>query len=486
MGDLICVFDVGTTGARTIIFDINGKEIARDYLEYRIPKQAVGISEQDPLIWWNAIKKTCNMVSQKVNVNDIVGISAAFLRGTLTFLDDKGDALHPALTWMDERGESSANEWVEQEGAFRRAMPKILWIKKNKPEIFEKTSKIAFVDTFILNKLCEIFVTDHTNAYWGILDLETLNWDLELAEAYGVPLDLWPDIKFPGEVIGELSGTAAKDLNLPNNIPIIMGSGDQQCSALGLGVIETGQAKITMGTGTFVDYVVDKPVKPAGGIPIFSIPTPIKGKWNIEATMPGTGTAMKWFKDNFSQLQIQESIEKQINVYDILTREASTISPGSEGLLVLPLYMFRKGTIHGLGWNHTRAHLIRAIMESAALSAQMYLNIIETLGGAKVSEVKADGGAMKSPLWAQILADITLKKILLPEEKDGAAMGAAILGFYGTKIYDSFEKAISNMVRFIDTKEPIKQNVRTYKKLKRIFMPALLDLYEKKRLTKDL
>ncbi|GAG26654.1 unnamed protein product, partial [marine sediment metagenome] len=262
-----------------------------------------------------------------------------------------------------------AKDWVEQEGAFRRAMPKILWIKKNKPEIFEKTSTIAFVDTYILNKLCEIIVTDPTNGYWGILNLKTLKWDEDLAEAYEVPMNLWPDIKFPGEVIGELSSKAAKDLHLPNNIPVIMGSGDQQCSALGLGVIETGQAKITMGTGTFVDYVVDKPVSPAKGIPIFSIPTPIKGKWNIEATMPGTGTVMKWFKDNFSQLQIQESIEKQINVYDILTSEASMVPPGSEGLLVLPLYLFRKGAIHGLGWNHTRAHLIRAIMESAALSA---------------------------------------------------------------------------------------------------------------------
>jgi len=486
MSDLICVFDVGTTGARTIVFDINGKEIAKDYEEYHIPKLPVGISEQDPLIWWNAIKKTCNTVSQKINVNDIVGISAAFLRQTVTFLDDKGDVLHPALTWMDEREELSAKEWVEQEGAFRRAMPKILWIKKNKPEIFEKTSKIAFVDTYILNKLCEIIVTDPTNGYWGILNLQTLNWDPELAEAYNVPIDLWPEIKFPGEVIGELSSKASKDLNLPNNIPIIMGSGDQQCSALGLGVVETGQAKITMGTGTFVDYVADNPIKPPEGIPIFSIPTPIKGKWNIEATMPGTGTAMKWFKDNFSQLQIQESIEKKINVYDILANEASTIPPGSEGLLVLPLYMFRKGTIHGWGWNHTRAHFIRAIMESAALSANMYLQMIEAMGGSKVSEIKADGGAMNSPIWSQILADITSKKVLIPEVKDGAAMGAAILGFCGTKTYGNFEKAISNMVRFVETKEPLKQNMRIYKKLKRIFMPLILDLYGKKRLTKGI
>ncbi len=241
-----------------------------------------------------------------------------------------------------------------------------------------------------------------------------------------------------------------------------------------------------MGTGVFVDLVVDRPIKPAGEIPIFSIPTPIRGKWNLEATMPGTGTAMNWFRDNFSQLQVKESIERQVNVYNILTNEASTIPPGSEGLLILPLYLFRKGAIHGLGWNHTRAHMIRAIMESAALSAQMYLKMIEAMAGAKVSEVRADGGAMNSPLWAQILADITAKKILIPEEKDGAAMGAAILGFCGTKIFGSFEKAISNMVRFVETKEPIKKNARTYKKLYRIFLLNLLDLYEKKRVTKDL
>ncbi len=485
MSDIICVFDVGTTGTRTVLFNIEGKEISRAYEEYIIPKQPVGISEQDPIIWWNAIRNTCNTVMRVVNHDDIIGISATFLRGTIAIIDKDGDVLHPALTWMDEREETTAKEW-KKEVDLRRSIPKILWLKNNKPDLFSKAYKIIHPDTFIYMKLCGECVTDPTNGIMGILNKSTLKWDNDLAETFDLPIDLWPELHTPGEIIGELSSSAANALGLKQNIPVILGGGDQQCSALGLGVINRGQAKVTTGTGTFVDYVVEEPVEPAGDFPIFSYPSVIKGKWNIEGITPGTGTALKWFAENFSQIQIKESHEKNINVYDILSKEAENIPPGSEGLLFIPLYMLRKGTIYGLGWNHTRGHMIRSIMESAALAAQMYLKLVEGMGGAKVTELRVDGGAMNSNLWAQIFADVTSKKILVPEIKDGAAMGAAILGFLGCKTYDSFEKAIENMVRFPTVKNPIKENSKIYKKLSRMFMPALLELYEKKRVTKKL
>ncbi len=130
--------------------------------------------------------------------------------------------------------------------------------------------------------------------------------------------------------------------------------------------------------------------------------------------------------------------------------------------------------------------MIRAIMESAALSAQMYMGMLEAIGGAKVSEVKSDGGAMNSDVWAQIFADIMSKKILVPEIRDGAAMGDAILGFYGCKKYNSLNDAIEKMVRFEKEFNPIKANVKIYKKLNRLFMPTVLDVFDKKRVTKDL
>ncbi|GAH84318.1 unnamed protein product, partial [marine sediment metagenome] len=211
-----------------------------------------------------------------------------------------------------------------------------------------------------------------------------------------------------------------------------------------------------------------------------------EGKWVIEGVMPGTGSALKWFKDNFSQLQIKESEEANTDVYDLLSKEAEQVSPGSNGLLFVPLYVFRKGTIHGLSFNHKRAHMIRAIMESAVLSAQMYLNIIEGMAKVKNTELKVDGGGMNSDFWAQMFADVIDKKILIPEIKDGAALGAAILGFYGLGKYRSLNDAIEEMVRFVGVKNPIKENTKIYKKLIRIFMPAVLDINEKKRVTKNL
>ena len=314
----------------------------------------------------------------------------------------------------------------------------------------------------------------------------TLQWDDSLADLYDIPLNLWPELHTPGEIIGGLSNEAAKILGLSPNTPIIMGGGDQQCAALGLGVISKGQAKVTTGTGTFVDYVVDEPVKSVGDIPIFSFPHVIKGKWVIEGVMPGSGTMYQMYARNFSQLQIKQSEEQNISVFDILNKEAEKAPPGSSGLLFIPLYVFRKGTIHGLGWHHTRAHFSRAIMESAALSAQMYLNLLEGMGRSRITELRADGGAMNSDLWAQILADVINKKILVPEVKDGAALGAAILGFYGLGKYNSIDDAVEKMVRFEKEFHPIKANSTIYKKLTRIFMPLVLKINEEKRVTKNL
>lgn len=481
MANNILVFDVGTTGARTVIYDMEGKEIVKSYEEYRIGRQPPGISEQDPLIWWNAIKNTCKYVVKKFDPVDIIGLCATFQRATTTLIDRTGKVLLPAMTWADEREVAELKDF-QKEAGLRRVIPKLLWIQRNRPELFENAYKIISPDSYIYMKLCGRVTTDPSNAIFGILNMDTLQYDSNLAEAFQVPVELWPDLARSGEIIGDLSGDAAQELGLKKGLPIIAGGGDQQCSALGLGVIDIGQAKCTTGTGTFVDMIVEHPI-PSGDIPIFSLPHVVNNKWVLEGTMPGTGTALNWFRDNFSQLQTKESQEQNVNIYDLLMAEAEKVPPGSEGLLIIPLYIFKKATIHGLGFGHTRGHFIRALMESAALSAQMYLGLLEGMSRQKPQELRVDGGAMNSDLWSQIFADVIKKQILVAENKDGAALGAAILGFCGCKIYSKPEDATKKMVRFAKIKNPNNENAKIYKKLVSLFMPTLLDILNKKRVT---
>ncbi len=489
MSDLLLVFDVGTTGARSVLFNTEGKEVHKSYEEYPLERQPPGISEQNPIIWWNGIKNTCKEVLKKINPDDIIGICAAFHRATTTIIDKDYQILHPALTWMDEREVTDLTAFRGEAG-LRRSLPKILWIKNNRPELFNKAWKIISPDSFLYYKLCNEIATDVSNAIYYILNMETLKWDEQLAETFDLPMDLWPQLKKPGEIIGDLTSEAANALGLKKGIPIVVGGGDQQCAALGLGVIDTGQVKATTGTGTFVDMVVDQPIPPMGDIPIFSIPHVVKGKerwaWVLEGAMPGCGTALQWFRDNFSQLQTKQSEEKQIDVYELLSQEAAEVPPGSEGLLIIPLYIFKKGTIHGLGFGHTRGYFIRAIMESAALSANMYLGLLEGMSRIKTEELRVDGGGMNSNLWTQIFADVIRKPIHVSENKDGAALGAAILGFCALKSYSNHETAIKKMVRFVNTKHPIDVNSKIYKKIIRVFMPNLLEILNKKRITGNL
>ncbi|TFG05881.1 MAG: hypothetical protein EU536_00625 [Promethearchaeota archaeon] len=482
MSEKLLVFDVGTTGARTIAYDLTGHEIIKIYEEFKIERQAPGISEQDPQIWWASVKKTSNQVSKKIDLNEIIGICFSFHRATTTIIDKDGKILHPALTWMDEREVTDIKVFSE-EGGLRRALPKILWIKNNHPELFSKAAKIISPDSYFYMKLCGECVTDPSNGIYSILNTQSLQWDENLAEEYELPIDLWPTLRYPGDIIGELSSAAAEELGLKKGLPIVAGGGDQQCAALGLGVVNIGQAKATTGTGTFVDLVVDKPIPPAGDIPIFSLPHVVKGKWVLEGAMPGTGTALQWFRDNFSQLQMQQTGDK---IYDQLSAEAAQIPPGSEGLLFIPLYIFKKGTIYGLGFGHTRGYFVRAIMESAALSAQVYLGLVEGMGRVKTEELRVDGGGMNSDLWCQIFADVIGKKILIAENKDGAGLGAAILGFCGLKRYATYDDAIHHMVRFSSTKHANQDNRKIYKKLIRVFMPAVLEILNKKRITGNL
>jgi xylulokinase len=254
-----------------------------------------------------------------------------------------------------------------------------------------------------------------------------------------------------------------------------MGGGDQQCSALGLNAITPGIIKATTGTGTFVDAVIDKPLFDLYD-PLtrtFCIPHVIPNKWAFEAVLPGTGLIYRWLRDQFSSKEVETARSVGVDPYDILNLEAASVKPGSDGLIVIPLFMFSRGIVWGLSFSHTKAHLARAILESAGYGMNFF---IEVMGGQgiEVSEIRVDGGGARSPLWRQIQADITGKPIVLTRViEDASALGAAILTSYGVGLHKTIDEAIAAMVKVTEKITPIPKNCEVYNRI----YPKFADIF---------
>ena len=250
---LFAVFDIGTTGTRSVIVDEEGREVSKAYEEYPQTPKDVGLHEQVADTYWRASANTMQraLAGCKHGPDAIVGVVVTTARDSITPIDKDGKALAPTVTWIDSRKTAKSTEMAEDIGQ-RNAVRKLMWFIENRPELFKRAYKWAHIDAFINNRLCDAVVSSPGESRFGPFDFETLQWSEELCEATGIPIDKLAEIKDSGTTIGEINSNAAKATSLRKGTPVILGSGDQQCAAVGMGVIETGLVKATTGTGTFV------------------------------------------------------------------------------------------------------------------------------------------------------------------------------------------------------------------------------------------
>ncbi|MFW9953128.1 MAG: FGGY-family carbohydrate kinase [Candidatus Thorarchaeota archaeon] len=479
---IFAVFDIGTTGARSVLVDEEGRELSKAYEEYPPIPRELNIHEQLSDTFW---RTACNTMQRAITSLDagadaISGVIVATTRDCLTPVDKMGNPLGPTVTWVDNRSTAKSKEMMAEIGP-RKSCNKLMWFIENKPTLFAKAYKFIHLDAFINNRLCGEMVSEPANARYGPIDHETLQWSEELCQATGIPIEKLVEIVSPGQIIGEISKEAAKVTALRSGTPVIMGSGDQQCSALGTGTIKTGLVKATTGTGTFVithteEHIEDPYV-------MFSNPSAMPGKWILEGAIPGTGLAYKWYRDNYCESEIAQAAKSNRDVYDLIESSAASVPAGSDGLVVFPFMAYNKGIFYNLGFRHTKGHVARAIMEANGLGIRMYIEMLEGMLDVEFEEMRIDGGGSNSPLWRQIQADCTNKTVLLPKSKDSTAIGAAMLGTVGTGIYGDFEEAVSNMFQVQERRKPIPENYDVYTQLYTVFnqlliaeLPALIEL----------
>ena len=487
----ILSIDVGTTGGRTIIFNLEGEIIESAYQEYESFFPTPTDVEQDANDWWivtvNTIKEV--LKKSKINPTKIVSTSVTNQRETIVPVNEEGIPLSRAIVWQDRRTIKECEEIKESVGSDKIydltgltvdpyfSSPKILWMKKNWSKAFSEAHKFLLVHDFIQMKLTDEFITDYSNASRTMLfDINSMTWSDKILNALNLPKEKLPKPLPSGEKVDGLTKKAAKETGLPEGLPVIAGGGDQQCAAIGVGVTRKGRIKATTGTGTFLLAYLDKSQRDKKRRVLCSCHA-MPGKYVYEASIFTTGSILRWFRDNFSSAEKSLAPSLNLDSYELLGMQAESVKPGSEGLMILPHFVGAgaphwdpnaRGLIFGLGLGHTRKHLIRAIMEATCYEIRTNLNVFEELD-VNLKELRITGGASRNSTWNQIEADICGLPVIKGRVEEATALGAAILAGVGAGIYKNIDSAAEEMVKIDEKKTPNTENVKLYDKFYEVY-----------------
>ncbi|WP_136689820.1 xylulokinase [Halorhabdus amylolytica] len=493
--------DLGTSGVKILVTDADGEVVATTTEEYPLYQPEVGWSEQNPAEWWDATVAGIEAVldDPAVDPGEIEGLGLTGQMHGSVFLDGDHEVLRPAILWNDTRTSEQCAEIEERVGEDRIielasnppfegfTAPKILWVQEHEPEVFERTEKILLPKDFIRLKLTGEFATDVSDASGTLLlNVGERDWSTEILETLDIPRELLPEVYESPKVTGEITDAVSERTGLPAGTPVVAGAGDNAAGAVGSGVVEDGDVWGSIGTSGVIFVATDEErTDPDGRVHTFCHAVP--GKWHAMGVMLAAGGAFSWFADTLGGPEEVVADQLGTDTFDVLTDEATTVQPGSEGLIFLP-YLNGERTPHrdadargvffGLSTRHEKAHIVRSVLEGVTYGLRDSLRIVRDDLGVDTGQLKAAGGGAKSPLWKQIQADIFDAEILTPNVDEGPAYGSALLAGVGAGVYDSVEGATERAVDIVDSVEPNGTHTQVYDEYYEIYeslYPALED-----------
>ncbi len=469
--------DIGTTNVKACVLDTETSTVvANASAEHPLFHPRPGWAEQDPDNYWRAVVSCIReCVDSDSSIADrIVGVAFSGLVGVTLPVDSDGRPVRRAPIWMDGRSEAQCQDIRARVGEGRInhtngnrvapwfIEPKALWIKENEPGIWARIHKLLSPAGYCTLQLTGEFTMNHGDA--GLCyayDYQAGQWDIDLAEAIGVPPHLYPPIFASTEVVGKVSDRAARETGLAPGTSVVAGGTDISSAALGCGVTQAGQAYYSMGTGSNLGIMIPTPQR-VEEYRILKWPHVLPGLTMFDAPMAFTGASLKWFRDMFADPEAVLAERSGQNVFDLVTMQASFVEPCSDGLLYLP-YLGNSlaprwntkvsGTFFGVQPSTTRAHFVRAIMEGVAFDLYSNLRIAEE-AGAQVDELILNGGPTRSALWNEITANVTNKRLVVPDIGEAAPLGDAILAATGVGLYTSPMDPLGELVTVKEVVEP--------------------------------
>jgi len=477
--------DVGTTSFKAILFDEDGREVASASHEYTLLTPGPDMVELEAERYWDVCKVVLKEICQKGDVTPLKAMAISSQGETLIALDREGKPLRRAIVWLDNRSGAEA-QIIREEFNRRRTFEvtgqpdvvptwpatKILWIKRREPQIFRKVYKYLLVEDYLIYKLTGRFVAEGSLLSSTLLfDIKGRRWWGEMLEFLGISEELLPQIRESGEVVGRVRGDICREVGLPEEVVVVTGGLDQAASTIGAGNIRSGIVTESTGAALAICATIDEPLfDPGNRIPCHY--HAIHGKYYLLPWCQTAGMALRWFRDQFCKSEKELALKEGVEAYKLMDEMASSVPPGSDGLLMLPHLMGAacpefnpkaKGCYFGFSLSTTKAHFIRALLESVAYMIRRNLEILEELG-VEVSEIRAIGGGSRSELWNQIKADVTGKPLVTLQTAETACLGAAILAGVGAGLFPSLRSACERMIRLKRRFTPNEGNRSVYQR----------------------
>lgn len=489
---MVLALDSSTSATKAVVVDDKGETVSEGRSKIDLLTPGMHRYEHDPAQWWESANAAITQAVKQLSSEQrraIRAISISHQRESFACVDAKGNAIRPAILWLDSRageqimryGSDHIHELSGKPADTTPAIYKMAWLKENEPDTLKQATYVVDVHAYLSHELTGKWVSSTGSAdTLNLFDISKQTWSDELLEIAGVRRDQLPDLAKPGEVIAPIKATLAKEWGLESDVVLVAGLGDGQAAGLGTAATEPGVAYLNVGTsivsGVHANtYRFGRQYRTlVAGIP----------DWYVLESVQNSGSVLgNWFRENFHNPEEGGKPDPDLDA------AVAQVAPGSEGLLTLPYWNavqspywnpFARGAVVGFGSGHTKAHAYRSLLEGMGFELALNLEGMAIGAGTDITELRAVGGGSRSEVWRQILCDITGVDMVTSDIDEVSAQGVAVLAMVAIGRFETVNEGAQAMAKLSQRTMPNKQAHERYSKwmaVHRKIYPAISEIF---------